>query len=47
MGSYNWMSFSGTTDFDREKRREMYRHETALLTTERGAVEETFQEYMK
>lgn len=47
VGSYNWMSFSGTTDFDREKRREMYRHETALLTTERGAVEETFQEYMK
>ena len=46
VGSYNWMSFSGT-DYDRENRKQMYRHETALLTTETAAVEEEFKKYFK
>ena len=40
------MSFSGT-DYDRENRKQMYRHETALLTTETAAVEEEFKKYFK
>lgn len=38
--------FSGT-DYDHEKRKQIYRHETALLTTETSAVEEEFKKYFK